>query len=183
VCVISKPQQYDGPGPSWVAPRKKAFIVMKPISPPANDTFGPPAKYICSSYTEKSVYLSRGRFGTKRANGCDGVNDLTSVHFPDIPAWFARSVVLTKCMVVFLIIFRPSIPVIIVFFTNLMQKSFIIYFNTSIICLYMFRAYLRSSSGGQNCTSVASGVNTLEISEWSKLLKCFKMCSLLYYYK
>jgi hypothetical protein len=57
-----------------------------------------------------------------------------------------------------LLIMHPSI---IVFFTNLMQKLFILYFNTSIICLYMFRACLRSSSGGQNCTRIASGVNNL----------------------
>jgi hypothetical protein len=51
---------------------------------------------------------------------------------------------------------------IIVFFTNLMHKLlFFLYFNTSVMCLYTFRAYLRSSSGGQNCTSIASGVNTV----------------------
>jgi len=39
-----------------------------------------------------------------------------------------------------------------------MHKFFI---NTFIVFLYMFRALLCSSSGGQNCVSAASGIVTL----------------------
>jgi len=52
----------------------------------------------------------------------------------------------------------------------------ILYFNTFITFLYMFRALLCPSSGGQNCINTASGVVTLETGEWSKLLKYTVCC-------
>jgi len=53
-------------------------------------------------------------------------------------------------------------PNMIVFFYQLDAQ--ILYFNTFIIFLYMFRAPLCSSSGGQ-LFSTASGIATLETSE------------------
>ena len=52
---------------------------------------------------------------------------------------------------------HPNITI--VFFYQLDAQ--ILYFNTFIIFLYMFRALLCSSSGGQNCISAASGIVTL----------------------
>jgi energy-coupling factor transporter transmembrane protein EcfT len=60
------------------------------------------------------------------------------------------------CIIIIIIII-----IIIVFLAKLMHKLLIFPFNTYIICLYMFRASPRSSSGGQNCTSAASVVITV----------------------
>ena len=52
---------------------------------------------------------------------------------------------------------HPNIKI--VFFYQL--EAQILYFNTFITFLYMFRALLCSSSEGQNCVSTASGIVTV----------------------
>ena len=54
---------------------------------------------------------------------------------------------------------RPNI--MIVFFYQLDTQ--IVYYKTFIIFIYMFRALLCSSSGGQNCINTASGIVTLTV--------------------
>ena len=73
----------------------------------------------------------------------------------------------------FYILLTVQPNIMIIFFTNLMQKFFIlIHLLYSSTCFEHYYAHLQED----NCISTAPGIVTLETSEWSKLLKYVVCC-------